>query len=153
MGETTSQIETRIEQTREDLGSNLRELETRVRTAADWREHYRGNPLLWVGLAFGSGVFLGVLSGRRDLLQPMETLNAGVGGGTVLNTGRARQKVLDSWEDIKSALVGVATARVMDFLGEAVEGFDEHRKRSEADRARPFQGRASGPRPASSSGN
>jgi len=153
MGETTSQIETRIERTREDLGSNLRELENRVKTAADWREHYRVNPLLWAGLAFGGGVFLGVLSRRRDPLEPMETLNAGVGGGTVVNAGRARQKVLDSWEDIKTALVGVATARVMDFLGEAVEGFDEHRKRSETERARPFQGRSSGPRSASSSGN
>jgi len=153
MGETTSQIETRIERTREDLGSNLRELESRVKTAADWREHYRGNPLLWVGLAFGSGVFLGALSGRRDPLEPMETLNAGGAGGTILNSGRARQKVLDSWEDIKSALVGVATARVMDFLSEAVQGFDEHRHRSESDRPRPFQGRSSGPRPANASGS
>ena len=41
MGETTDQIEAHIEQTRENLGANLEELEQKVRSVADWRQHFR----------------------------------------------------------------------------------------------------------------
>lgn len=58
MGETASQIENHIEETREDLGSNLQELEARVRLAADWRRQFRKNPPLFLALAFGSGLLL-----------------------------------------------------------------------------------------------
>ena len=38
MDETANQIEAHIDRTRERLGSNLRELESRVDAATDWRE-------------------------------------------------------------------------------------------------------------------
>jgi hypothetical protein len=141
MGETARQIETRIEQTREDLGSNLRELETRVKSAADWREHFRNNPLLWAGVAFGGGVFLGTLTGRRDPLAAMETGASTASGRPAGGSTRAQRQVTDAWDTIKTALVAFATARVMSFLGEAIPGFEEHLRRSE-DRTRPFQSRA-----------
>jgi hypothetical protein len=64
MGETTDEIESHIESTRENLGSNLQELEQRVKSATDWRQHFRNNPLMMIGAAFGGGVLLAlILSG------------------------------------------------------------------------------------------
>ena len=47
MGETSGQITQEIEQTRARLGSNLQELETRVKEATDWRKQFRKKPLPW----------------------------------------------------------------------------------------------------------
>jgi hypothetical protein len=58
MGETASQIENHIEETREDLGSNLHELEERVKLATDWRRYFRSNPAIFLALAFGGGLLL-----------------------------------------------------------------------------------------------
>ena len=44
MGKTADQIANDIDRTRQDLKSNLEELETRVRAAADWRDHFRRHP-------------------------------------------------------------------------------------------------------------
>jgi ABC-type Zn2+ transport system substrate-binding protein/surface adhesin len=50
MGETKDQIENQIEDAREDLGSNLQELERKVKSVTDWKyllcqeshDYYRG---------------------------------------------------------------------------------------------------------------
>jgi hypothetical protein len=55
MDETANQIEAHIDQTRERLGSNLRELEDRVEAATDWREHFRERPHVFLGAAFIGG--------------------------------------------------------------------------------------------------
>lgn len=55
MGKSTNQIEAHIENTRADLGSNLHELERKVKSVTDWREHFRSNPMTAVGVAFGGG--------------------------------------------------------------------------------------------------
>ncbi len=65
MGETADQIEAHIEDTRDDLGANLRELEHRVKSATDWREQFRSNPLRMVGVAFGGGILLASVLGRN----------------------------------------------------------------------------------------
>ena len=44
MGQTAQQIETDIDRAREDLRSNLAELESRAREAADWRAQFRRHP-------------------------------------------------------------------------------------------------------------
>jgi hypothetical protein len=58
MGETASQIENHIEETREDLGSNLHELEERVKLATDWRRQFRNHAAIFLALAFGGGLLL-----------------------------------------------------------------------------------------------
>jgi len=65
MGETTDQIEQYIESKRADLGSNLQELEQKVKDAADWRQRFQANPWAFMGAAFGGGVLLAVMMGRR----------------------------------------------------------------------------------------
>ena len=66
MGETTNQIESYIETKREDLGSNLAELENKVKSITDWREQFRSNPMTMVGVAFGGGILLGI-DARREV--------------------------------------------------------------------------------------
>ena len=63
MGETTAQIEAQIEQVREDLGSNFEELERKVRTATDWKAHVKSNPGAMLGVAFGGGMLLAMMTG------------------------------------------------------------------------------------------
>ena len=65
MGQTPSEITHKIEQTRAELGSNLRELETRVKEITDWRRQFQKSPFLLVTLAFGGGILLGMTSLRR----------------------------------------------------------------------------------------
>jgi len=66
VGETSGQIAREIEQTRARLGSNLQELETKVKEATDWRKQFHKNPLPMLGIAFGGGILLStVVGGRR----------------------------------------------------------------------------------------
>ena len=58
MGEASSQIEQEIEQTRAQLGSNLEELEHKVKNMTDWRWQFQQNPGLMLGLAFVAGILL-----------------------------------------------------------------------------------------------
>jgi Protein of unknown function (DUF3618) len=55
MGQTTNQIEAHIEDTREHLGSNLHELEQKVKSVTDWKQHFQTNPITMLGVAFGGG--------------------------------------------------------------------------------------------------
>jgi hypothetical protein len=48
---------------KEVLGQNLQELETRVRSVADWRGHVQRRPLAMMGLAVGGGILLSALVG------------------------------------------------------------------------------------------
>jgi hypothetical protein len=65
MDETTDQIESRIDQTREDLKSNLEELESRMKAVTDWRTHVGRHPLPMIIAALLGGVVLSTLIGRR----------------------------------------------------------------------------------------
>lgn len=67
MGQTADQIETHIERTRDNLGSNITELEQKVKSATDWKHYFRNNPMTMMGVAFGGGVLLAVMlgNGRR----------------------------------------------------------------------------------------
>jgi hypothetical protein len=58
MGQTASQIENDIDNKRKNLGSNLQELESRIKSATAWRHQFRNRPLALLGMAFGGGVLL-----------------------------------------------------------------------------------------------
>jgi hypothetical protein len=64
MGQTTDQIESHIENKREDLKSNLQELESRVKSATDWRHYFHNHTGAMVAAAFGGGVLLSALVGK-----------------------------------------------------------------------------------------
>lgn len=65
MGQTTDQIETEIDATREELMSNLEELESRVKEAADWREQFRKRPGVMIAAAAVGGMLLAAMLGKR----------------------------------------------------------------------------------------
>jgi hypothetical protein len=64
MGETTDQIAADIAQRRDDLKSNLEELETRVKDAADWRSQFRRHPGVMIAAAMAGGMLLSSLLGN-----------------------------------------------------------------------------------------
>ena len=65
MDKTTDQIATHIDQTREDLKSNLEELESRMKAVTDWRTQVGRHPLPMIIAALLGGVLLSAVIGRR----------------------------------------------------------------------------------------
>lgn len=161
MGETTRQIATHIENAREDLGSNLQELEQKVKSVTDWRQQFRNNPMMMVGLAFGGGVLLATMTGgRRNRLAGMSSpstmpaLTSESRSGVIAShriANREMERVLETWEHIKGALVGVAASRLKSFLGESIPGFEEQLRKTEVDSAQSFKDRPAPSVPGSAS--
>jgi hypothetical protein len=130
MGETTNQIESYIENKREDLGSNLAELESKVKSITDWREQFRSNPMTMVGVAFGGGVLLAsMLGGKSRRRSGSRQIN----DTPVPHAGTDRQTnmALETWDNIKGALIGVAATKFKDFVGEFVPGFHDQFRKTE----------------------
>ena len=107
MGQTTSQIENYIDHTRADLGSNLQELEQKVKSATDWKCQFQKNPMTMLGAAFGGGVLMAAVLGggnrrRRDDFRYAEPRPLSQHAGTE----RQKQKALETWDNVKGALIG-----------------------------------------------
>jgi hypothetical protein len=49
--------------------------------------------------------------------------------------------VLETWDNIEGALVGVAAFRLKSFLGESIPGFEEQLRGTEVDSTGSFQNR------------
>jgi hypothetical protein len=158
VGENTSQIEREIVAERTALGRNLQELETRARDLTDWRAHHRKHPGLAVGLAFGAGVALGLLtvpastgSNGNDAPRPdrdqgfddpfdvhaepprprrVRPVRAGLAAvGGSDTVLRARQEVGATWQRISDALMAIASVKAVEFVSGMVPGFKEHFER------------------------
>jgi hypothetical protein len=135
MGQTTDEIENQIEGKREDLKSNLQELETRVKTATDWRHYFAEHTGTMIAAAFGGGVVLAAMLGGRSN-GPSLSQAGGSSEAARSWTRGTKHEVLENLDSIKSALVGAAATRFKDILGEVVPGFTEHLAKAEADRGR-----------------
>jgi hypothetical protein len=130
MGATTNQIESFIENKREDLGSNLQELEQKVKSITDWRQQFRNNPMTMVAVAFGGGVALASMLGSGRGNRGHRTTQRSVEH----HAGAERQShmALETWDNIKGALIGVAATRFKGFIEEIVPGFHEEFRKTEA---------------------
>jgi hypothetical protein len=131
MGQTTHQIAAHIENTRDDLGSNLQELEQRVKSVTDWKEQFRARPMTMLGLAFGSGVVLATAMGRRRAGHRGSFSESVYGHDRYPGRDHQLRKAMETWDNIKGALIGVAAARVKDFVGDVVPGFREELQQTE----------------------
>jgi hypothetical protein len=136
MGQNSSEITRDIRQTRAELGSNLQELENKVKELADWREQFQKNPFLMIGLAVGGGLLLSSLGERRARVSYGERWGSERNGGPGLSemesdraTRRQMRRASDTWDTIKGALIGVAATRAQGFLRELVPGFAEEFKK------------------------
>jgi hypothetical protein len=65
MGETTDQIESDIDHTRQALQSNIEELETRVKDATNWRSVVRRHPVPMFVAALVGGMLVATLFEKR----------------------------------------------------------------------------------------
>ena len=134
MDETSNEIEARIDRTRERLGSNFRQLEDKFDAATDWREHVRERPELWLGVAFVGGMLLaGVLKTRTGGRASTAVSATPAAGGAGAVKAQARQFL----NNMQGALVGVASARIQEYINELVPGFNEHYQRAEQRTAAP----------------
>ena len=132
MGQATSQIEAHIEDTREDLGSNLRELEQKVKSVTDWKQHFQKSPMTLLGVAFGGGIVLATMLGGRKSRRGERGFPSPVAGHEFHGgTDHQKHKALETWDNIKGALIGVAATRFKDFVGEVVPGFHEQFQHTE----------------------
>ena len=126
MGQATSQIEAHIENTRADLGSNLQELEQKVKSVTDWKQHFQQNPMTLLGAAFGGGILLAtMLGGRKKRRQERGFYGPSPDREPHAGTDHQKHKALETWDNIKGALIGVAATRFKDFVGDVVPGFQE----------------------------
>jgi hypothetical protein len=126
MDETAHEIETHIDHTRERLGSNLKELENKVDAATDWRQHFQERPHLFLGAAFvGGAILASALRASSSRRSPDHAGITSFADGETSTHGQA----LELWNNVKGALIGVASARIKDYIGELVPGFDEHYRR------------------------
>jgi len=180
MDEKPDQIMSHIESQRDQLGRNLNELESRVKSATDWRVQFDKNPMLAMGVALGGGMLLGSIVGgakkssgrsswssssRNYSSSPTNTGSTSYGSGSqsLSSAGSSssystsspalreqRKKANDTLDHIKAALVGFATAKVKEFMTEALPGFNLHL--DEAERKNTAYGSGSGSYQPSSSG-
>jgi Protein of unknown function (DUF3618) len=128
MDETANEIEAHIDRTRERLGSNLRELEDRVDAATDWREQFRERPLVFLGVAVVGGVVLGNVLGRPSPTRGRGDIDVRPAVG---RNGFVQGQASELWSNVQAALVTLASARITEYIGELIPGFDEHYRRAE----------------------
>jgi hypothetical protein len=101
----------------------------------DWRKQFEKRPLAFFGAAFGAGLAVAWLipngngSSRRGWA---DNRNEGRSEGRIARRSVVTNQLLEAWEDIKGALVGVAVARFAELLSEAIPGFDREYRKSEA---------------------
>ena len=135
MDKTVNEIEAQIDRTRDRLGSNLRELEDRVDSATDWREHFRERPHLFLGSAFVGGVMLAGAFRRASPRRERGDIDA---RRALPVHGSAQAQAMELWNHVQGALVGVAGARIKEFIEELVPDFDEHYRRAEQRASEPM---------------
>jgi hypothetical protein len=59
-------IRGQIEEQRQELVENVRELETRVKNITDWRLRFQQNPGMMLGASFAGGLLLSWVTRGRD---------------------------------------------------------------------------------------
>jgi hypothetical protein len=123
--EKSSEIIDDIETSRDRLGENLSDLESRMREATDWRTYYERHPLLFIGGAVGGGLLLSnILLGGKNR------------NGTVRHEVRheayQREKgpASEILDKVKTALVIYGTAKAKEALSGVLPGFREYMDRA-----------------------
>lgn len=133
MGQTADEITAHIDHSRAELGSNLQELEQKVKHVTDWRQHFRDNPMTMVGAAFGGGILLAGMTRKRRHSRARSWREDRDRGEPQPHaaTDRQKHKAMETWDHIKGALIGVAATQFKQFVGEVVPGFSDHYRQAE----------------------
>ena len=123
MVETTAQIETHIEVTREHLGANLDALERKIKSATDWREYFQSTPMTLLGAAFAGGAMLAIATGVRHNRRGSRLVQSAKSAPQPRSSHA--DEVVTMLDHIKGALVGMAATKMKDVVGQVVPGFQE----------------------------
>lgn len=131
MDSTANQIERHIQETRDDLSGNFRELEEKVKSAVDWRVQFKDRPMTLLALAFGGGVLVSALlpsdrpsSKRYSGSEAPETATSSHAMQVFSPSNGKASHTLKVWDAFKGALIGVATAKLTGVIEELVPGFE-----------------------------
>ena len=138
MDRAVDRIEQHIDRERAVLLSNLEELEERVTSVVDWRRHFRGNPVTWVGVALGGGLLLALAVARRSraprLVYPRAAESRAPYPESPATYSEHRRRELSRvWLTIESALIGLAAAKLKQSLAQLVPALREHLARGEGE--------------------
>ena len=141
MGETTGQIERHIQETRDDLGENLNELQQKVKTAMDWRAQFEQRPGTSLALAFGGGVLLSALlptrhSSRTSRRVPRMRYRIAMPPFRASHLtdpfNRNSNEPLQTLDALKGALLGIAATKVTAFIEDLLPGFKQEFTKAKA---------------------
>jgi hypothetical protein len=126
MAQGSDQIKHHIDQERQRLGSNIREIESRVKRSTDWKVIFDKNPWLVIGAAAAGGLVLSSLIGGGNS-HSSETSRGGEEGARFAS--RHMEKVSETLDNIVGALIGLGTSKVRGFIADTVPGFaDQYRE-------------------------
>lgn len=131
MGQTSNQIEQHIKETRNDLSDNFNELEARAKNAIDWRIQFDERPWTFMAAAFGGGLLLSALfparrtSRRNRWSVPINRDDQFAPARPRADYGRDVAGPQGTWNALKGALVGVATAKLSHMVEELVPSLKE----------------------------
>jgi hypothetical protein len=125
MAETVDQIEAEIDRSRRRLGSSLEELERRVDEAFDWRAQFRARPWQVLGVVCLGGVVLGTVRSRPRSARPVPAASGVASTRAPSTRFHWRDQVLDWWDDVATALLGVGAGSVKNYLADRVPGFGD----------------------------
>ena len=127
MAQGSDQIKQQIDQQRQRLGSNIREIESRVKRGTDWHTAFEKNPWMLMAAAAAGGLILSGFIGRASSpsTSAEETLSVA--------PSKHMQQISGTLDNIVGALIGVGTSKVKEFISDAVPGFGEHYQKLEHD--------------------
>lgn len=119
MEQESERIEKHIEDTRENLGRSLNELESRVRSTFDWRQQFDKNPWLVLGVAFTGGAAVSaLLSGSGDSHPSYRSEYSAA-------SPSQPSRFAGTWHAVQAALMAAAAKKAERFLDEVIPGFGE----------------------------
>ena len=135
MDERPDQIEDHIRTTQRELGSNLQELQDKVKDATNWRVQFERHPVALLGVAFAGGLLLSAgLGGRRrrtpsyygPWIPAPDRSGSGLGISSKDRGFEPKENSSNIWGGIKSALLATAGTQVSNVLSEFLPGFKDH---------------------------
>jgi hypothetical protein len=171
MGEKPDQIERHIRHQRSELEDNISELEEKVKSAFDWRTQFQERPAIMLGAAFvGGAVVAALLPSRSTVTKRLSSMRHTSSDTWTPYTNRepvaqteststrpsytgdySASKTSETWENLKNAAIGMATARISEFIEDLVPGFSEHYRKAASGRpVTPFSSMPSAGGPAGS---
>ena len=128
MGESADRIEERIQQQRGELRQSVSELQSKAARTVDWRAQFDERPMMMIGIAFGGGVLLSALAGRK---RPVESRTSSWQDAPSRSIERAVpspepwRSSSHTWERLKGALLAVAAAKLSTAVETWLPGFRE----------------------------